>query len=61
MSSFIEETTNRDIFTYKIVDIIKKKNIIDNLCWFCNQRCSTFVKICINCEHEKFNKKRTKF
>ena len=57
MSSFIEELTNRDIFTFKIVNIKKNKNIFDNLCWFCNKRCSTFVKICINCKDEKFKKK----
>jgi hypothetical protein len=59
MSSFIKETYVRDIFTYKIVNIKKNKNIFDNLCWFCNQRCSTFVKICVNCQDEKFkfNKK----
>lgn len=58
MSSFIEETTNRDIFRYKIIDITKNKNISDNLCWFCNQRCSTFVRICVNCKEEKFNKRK---
>ena len=54
-------SASNNIFIYKLVDIItdsKKKSIIDNLCWFCNTKCSSYVRICENCKYEKYDKKR---
>ena len=61
MSSIVKETPYTNIFIYKIIDTsIKVKPVIDNLCWFCNMKCSTFVKICENCEYDNYVKKRKK-
>jgi hypothetical protein len=60
MNPFVQETSFANNFIYKIIDVssIKVKPIIDNLCWFCNMKCSTFVKICDDCKYENYDKKR---
>ena len=60
MNSFIQETSSTNNFIYKIIDTssIKVNPIIDNLCWFCNVKCSTFVRICEGCKYENYYKKR---
>ena len=59
MNSFIQEPLYSNNFIYKIIDVSKEvKPIIDNLCWFCNIKCSTFVRICEGCKYENYYKKR---
>ena len=61
MNSFVQEPFYANNFIYKIIDVsvsTKVKPIIDNLCWFCNIKCSTFVRICEGCKYENYYKKR---
>jgi hypothetical protein len=59
MNSFVQETSVKNNFIYKIIDVsIKGRPIIDNVCWFCSMKCPTFVKICDDCKYENYDKKR---
>lgn len=61
MNTYINENNFNNIFNYKVVDIsIPKKNFINNnnVCWFCNMKCLSYVKICENCKYEKYDKIR---
>lgn len=59
MNTYLNENNVNNIFNYKIVDInTPKKNSISNVCWFCNLKCSSYVKICENCKYEKYDKIR---
>ena len=60
MSASMNENISNNIFIYKLVNITdsKKKSVINNLCWFCNMKCSSYVRICENCKYEKYEKKR---
>lgn len=61
MNTYINENNIISIFNYKVVDIsVSKKNFINNnnLCWFCNMKCSSYVKICENCKYDKYDKVR---
>ena len=57
MNSIQDENFGTNAFQYKIVDIYPKINSND-LCWFCNAKCSTFVRICKNCKYERYEKKK---
>jgi len=59
MNTYINENNFNNIFNYKVVDIsTSKKKLINtnNMCWFCNMKCSSYVKICENCKYEKYDK-----
>ena len=57
MSSIHDYNYSTKTFQYKIVDS-SPQIPISNLCWFCNAKCSTFVRICKNCKYEKYEKKK---